>query len=374
MKKGLVFLFFVAAIAYGETQSKHAITIGYATTSLSTLDTRSLNASGTWLALRFQPEYSLTVSSITVVKSGQTGVLAAADFSCEIYSDVAAVPGTSLATCLPPNAVPVNGSTTTFHTCNYAVTAGNYYWAVLKNLNATQASNFMTYQTSQNGMSLRVGGQWNSFRTTDSGANWTQNVIGAGGWRIEYNDGSFGGTAVKQGTATGSIFDTTEIGIVFTVPSDWPTINVAGVLGALSKTGSPGVANVALYTGSSVVETSSTSVILSTSIATTLDYHSFYFPTVQALSAGETYRLTFREGTIGDGSGNRYNHYLITLVDTSTTTLNTMSFGGTLRSTSLSGGVWTDGTSTASAISVILDSNNPFDFSAGGTRANAFFK
>lgn len=374
MKKGLVFLFLLAAVAYAETQSKQAITIGYGTTGVSTLDTDSLNAAGTWTAYRFQPEYSLTVASVTVVKSAQTGALVTADFSAEIYSDIATVPGTSLATCLPPNSVPVNNSTTTFHTCNYAVTAGNYYWVVLKNLNASPAANFMSYQTSHSGMSLRVGANWNSFRTTDSGANWTQNVAGAGGWRIEYSDGSFGGTAVKAGTVTGNIFDTTELGIVFTIPSDWPTLNVAGAMGALSKTGAPGAANIALYEGTNVVATSSTSVILSTSIATTLDYHSFYFPTVQTMLPGSTYRLTFREGTVGDGSGNRYNHYVITMVDTSTTTTNTMPFGGTMRATTLSGGAWTDSTTSVSAISVILDANNPFDFSAGGTRANAFFK
>jgi hypothetical protein len=231
--------------------------VGLVASSSSPANTNlDLNAANRWLAFGFVPDQSKTLTKVRVFLSGVTGTLAATDFFCDIFSDNAGVPNATL-TSGAGATIAVTASGWYEFTLSVALTAGVQYWAVLKNVNGTPASNFPTVFYTVNATSRPRAGSdstkygWAKNHTTD-GTTWPNGGGVAAGYRIGFSDSSYLGAPIQTTgvDATNLIFGANEVGVSFTMPAAG-AISVSG-LGFVTFTpaGTPtGNLRFKLYTG-----------------------------------------------------------------------------------------------------------------------------
>lgn len=336
--------------------------------------TTALNAAANWLAYSFSPEANKTVNKIRVFASAVGGTLAASDLTCDIYTDVAGVPGASLSSTATVTATPTGAAWVEFTGLTQAVTGGTQYWSVLKNLNGTPGTNFPTYlhgaSNTGSSSSFAQGSMlWgrNKVATVNSGVAWATSVRNnTFGWRIDFSDGTFLGEPCQGvGQAAGAsaaVYLTRETGVVFVSPGG-ASLNVRGIAMCMAKALSPaGNLRFQIYSGTTLLAT--TLSIPAANVPTSPFWMQAYFSANQVIAPGTTVRVTAGTTSGGDVS-NSYQSSEYTLNnDANSKAL--FPFGtlanptNVAKKTYFDGSTWTDTDTALLPFALILDSDGEF--------------
>ncbi len=355
------------------------ITLGFfgpATGSTPAPSTTPLSAAATWLAMSFSLPKTLTLARLKIYCTAVTGSLAGTDLTADIYSDAVFVPNASIVSSATlTSAITAStwaefgGASTGF---NQVITGGTQYWVVFKNLNATPASNFPTFQFGLNNpaSSFFTGSYgWNKKSTTNSGSTWVGGTSqGTYGLRLEFTDGSFSGLPFQNsainGTALG-VYATRECGSKFTTPSN-AILQVAGLALFAGSTGTPTQpARLGLWTGTSPVNLAYTNSIPETTL-TGAGWVTQYFSATQTIQAGTVCRITLAEVSQADSSSNRYNAAAYT-IENDANSKALMPLGGTMQQTYFNGSTWADTDTAICPCCLLLDTEGQFGAVAGGS-------
>lgn len=285
--------------------------IGFQSASSSfTLDTAAK-----WVSYKFYADGS-ALNEVRLRFGTVTGTVAAGE--CELtlrQADQAlAVDGPDLATALETktNGSALSSSTyVDFTGWTTTLTAGKRYWVVVKNLNATPASNnfILSYVGNATYASDTI---FRASTTSNSGSTWTV-LNNLPNIRLKLSSGQYVGGIMFAGTtpaggASEAVYSNRESGVAFTVPASLPfRPRVRGVRLALNNTGTPAT-NVTVIvrqdgtavTGGTGAEGFSETVAVA---ANTLEY---LFATPITLVPGLKYRVAITT-TGGDVS----NYYMI---------------------------------------------------------------
>ncbi len=330
----------------------------------------SINAAATWMAFSFVPDANRTVTACNFVFRALTGTLAATDVSCTIYSDTgSAAPNAAISaatTTVTPALTAGNlGLLVSFTGISQAVTAGTMYWAVLKNLNATPASNFPNWRYALNGSVSRLNRDFIVSTSVNSGGAWTAQSFGVGCQRIDYLDGTSDGAPFLQVSfpATGiEVYDTRELGSLFTLPPNVAPL-VRGIAIAQLKAGTPaGSMRFRLYQDTTLLGTTATIPVgRVTNVIAGGDALKLWFATPISVPAGATVRLTVSTTTGGDAS----NYYAPVLSqisnDATSKALLPFQAGGGIVSTYFNGSTWAQDSTLIPQMALVLDSDTDFN-------------
>lgn len=341
-----------------------------------------LFAAANWGALSFTPDSGRTLSAVRAYVSDITGTLAGSDITCSLYDSTGTggVPGSAIESGKLPSATITGAGWCNFTGFTTALTAGQMYWLVFKNVNGSPASNWCHFQFITTGLAsplvsdnISSRNAWARGTSTNSGSAWsTANQYM--GVRIAYADGSYDGSPCAVAAAAGSgdgVYGSRESGVVFTTPPSG-VLKVAG-LGMFipSKTGSPtGLPRFGLWSGSSpslVAYTNS----LPNGIPTTA-WYSAYFSSTQTLQPSTTYRATLGETTQSDASGNRFNNQEVSW-DTDSNSLALLPFEGTVKKTYFDGSSWSDTSGSIFPFALLLDPAGEFGAGASGAPLSRIF-
>ncbi len=330
----------------------------------------SLNAAANWMAFSFVPDANRTVTACNFVFRALTGTLAAGDVSCTIYSDTgSSAPNAAISaattTVTPALTAPNLGLLVSFTGISQAVTAGTLYWAVLKNLNATPATNFPNWRYALTGTVSRLNRDFNGATSTNSGGAWTGLGLGVGCQRIDYLDGASDGAPLLQvgaGFAGMEAYDTREVGSMFTLPANVAPL-VRGIAIASFKAGSPtGNMRFQLYQDTTLLGTTATIPPGRVSNPVTGgDALPLLFAAPISVPAGALVRLTVGTTTGGDAS-NYYSPILSPISNDATSkALLPFQAGGGIVSTYFNGSTWAQNDTLIPQMALVLDSDTDFN-------------
>lgn len=359
------------------SRSEFALGFLFGNGTAQTTATFQLNAAANWLAMGFVPDRDRTLSSCRAYVSAVAGTLGGSDVTCDLYdnSGTNGTPGTTaLETGKVPTATITAAGWYTWTGFSTALTAGQTYWLVFKNVNGTPASNSPTFRqlTGLAGDfllgSAATGTRhlWGRSTSTNSGSTWG-NVGGQTGLRVGYSDGTYDGFPLHN-VATAAIGDgvygSRESGVKFTAPAG-ANLRVSGVAFLSgNRNGTPtGLPRFGLWTGDAPVLRAYTASLPSGVLANMgTRWNALYFAEPQVVRAGETVRVTMGETSNADASGNRYNQ-IEWSSDTDGNSTPLLPWGGTCTKTYFDGSTWTDsalGTSVF-AHALLLDQSRGFD-------------
>lgn len=348
--------------------------VGYTPSNpASTTTVLGLTAAATWLALGFVPDAGKTLNAVRVFLNTVTGSLAASDLTCDIFSDTSGAPNVSLASSATVTPAAASATWIDFTGFSLALTAGVQYWIVLKNVNATPASNSPSYKYGATGAGtgLLLGGTstiygWVKTHSTNSGGAWGTTVYNTLGYRLAYSDGSFAGepiSAITGTVAANAVFTTREIGAVLVVPPG-VTWNVRGAVFPVNRTGTPGGSlRYRLYNNTTLLATSY-SIAVGNVVTTAVCWMAAYFAADQVIPAGTTLRIAIGTTTGGDGS-NCYRT-LESTVNNDANSKALFAFGnsgnptGAVKKTLFDGSTWTDTDTLLTPFALILDSDGEY--------------
>ncbi len=342
----------------------------------SATSTQALSGAGSWAAYAFVADAARTISAARVFVSAVTGTLAGTDITCDLYDSTGAngVPGSSAEAGKVPTATITASGWYDFTGFTTALTAGQTYWLVFKNVNATPASNNCTLRVVTGiANNFLVGTAatrfyWGFATSANSGSTWSANA-NQSGLRISYADGSYDGVAASNTAAAvvgDGVYSARESGVKFTSPANG-VLKVAGIAMFLStKTGSPtGSGRFGLWTGSTPANLAYTQSIPNTSI-TAIQWVYAYFSSVQTLQPGTITRITLGETTQSDASTARFNLREITW-DTDSNSTILLPWEGTCVKTYFDGtSTWTDTSGSIFGHALLLDTAGEFGAGASG--------
>lgn len=326
----------------------------------------ALSLAATWIALSFVPTVTgRALSKFYFFPSTLTGSLAASDVVCDLCSDSAASPNASIESRATLASAIAGGSWNSVTGFTAAMTQGTQYWGVFKNVNATPASNNPTIKFisgAPRGPSsfTTIAQGWAKKQSADSGATWAgSSQVEAGGWMVEYDDGSVEGWPVNDiaaGVVGIGVYAGRKCGAKFTTNAN-SGMSIRGVNVYMSKTASPtGTARVEIYQGTTLVATS-----LDLPIATinSSNIFPFLFASAVELAASTSYRVVLAESTQADASANRYNVFEYAVMNTAAAkSLGPMQ--GTWQRTYYDGSTWTDTDTAWPVVALLLDTDGPF--------------
>jgi hypothetical protein len=324
--------------------------LGWISTAPSGAVTTQLNAAANWLAFSFVPDQNRTLSAVRAFVSAVAGSLASTDITCSLYDSTGTVgvPGSAIESKLPAGAISGAGwvDFTGFTT---ALTAGQMYWVVFKNVNAVPATNNVTFRfVSTVGPYALTGDTVNRFgwhvgTSVNSGGAWTATPARSG-VRIAYSGGLYDGLPVSNSGNAGvgdGVYSTRESGIKFTSPAN-VILNVAGIaLYVGSKVASPtGNMQFGLWTGSPPVNLAYTTAIPGAANVTAQWIYG-YFASTQVIKPSTICRVTLGETTQSDASTNRFVLREVSW-DTDANSVALLPWNGTGTKTYFDGSNWTD--------------------------------
>lgn len=310
--------------------------------------------------------------------SGKTGTPSASEIKWTLRADSAGFPGSDIEE-ENTSATPNSGAYMESDAFSTALTAGTRYWLCLRNSNASPGSNYIGVrfagQSSEGKPGLaqvhssdqRWG--WAFGDSSDSGSTWAAASASSIVMRFEMSDGSFYGLNTTNNwgpdtTAGCRIYGSQEAGAKFTVPADWPGINIrcVGMRAGWAGTVPAGGLRYRLYTGTSTTPTATTAVMPAANILFD-GYKPLCFDSVQTVAPGTVVRLTAGVASGGDSS----NYLSIQGMQFEDTAANkaATAFGG-LSQTCLASGSWTDTANRVPTLAVSLDHTAPFDVPSGG--------
>jgi hypothetical protein len=360
--------------------------IGYPNETSANSSSRALNAAATWQAFSFIAQ-GKTLSQVRLYQSSRTGLPNAADITLSLCANTTAgIPDATAIETRAATSIPATAGALNFTGFTTALTDGTQYWIVVKNLNATPATNFVTLQFSatqalQTGRysSIFTARGWHAVATLNSGVAWaTSGSARVGGPLIRYSDGTNDGAPMSASSAATSgtpIYGTRAVGCKFSGLISGITYNIKTVTFVVGKTGSPtSPLRCMIYDSSgSLIGTSAS---ISASQIATNSTTMFEFETAIACPASNAPYRVVLDQTGGDVS-NHYrfaNHFSL---DTSAEVLELGPMNGTWCHTSTlddtAGTIsWTDAINTWPPCTIALDSENPFTVSGGGSSGLLF--
>ena len=273
--------------------------------------THRLDSDVEWSAFSFiAPPGGATLNKVLVYVSGVAGApLTDAKLQCEVYTDTAGVPDTSLATTTTVTAKPAAAAWVEFTGFTLALTGGALYWVVLKNIEANPTTKYPIYRYITNGTPRLTSNQLGVFSakmTGDSGTTWNTDVSNMiAGWRLEFSDGFSGYplSDASSGSASYAVYENREQGAYFTTPARGQLV-VAGAIANVKIQGSPGNGiKFRLYKGTTLVDTSKE--ILDHNMSSTVQTMAM-FTAQRVLDANTVYRLTIMHSGAAGTSSNYY--------------------------------------------------------------------
>jgi hypothetical protein len=333
--------------------------------------TLALSATNTHLVYTFIAQAPFTLSKVRAFLSAVNGTLAATNLVCELWSfpngaQTTTTMGTLLESRNTVTAVPTGAGVVEFTGFTSTLTLGQQYGLRFKNANGTPTANFPTFRFATglpNQLTgSNVAGHFKK-HTTDGGSTWTGLVIGIGGFRLEFSDGSFYGAPFDQGAVTvvgDGVFSTSELGATFTSPADvFLRISRVGV--RLTVTGTPtGVPRFCIY------DASNTLIATTANVAQyfTAQYAVGVFASPVVLSPNTQYTVTLGETTQSDTSANRFNLFEY-FVENDVNSQALLPFGGWSKA-QFDGTSWTMTPTRAPIIWMIGDTTDFFDPAGSG--------
>ena len=334
------------------------------------------SAAASWWALSFVADSARTLSTARLYVSNVTGTLGASDVTCDLYDSTGTggAPGSSIETGKLPSAAITAAGWYSFTGFTTALTAGQQYWLVVKNVNGTPASNFPQMRMIDSlvngtllGSSLNRQ-QWANGTSTNSGTTWSLGSTG-NTLRVGYADGSFDGLCANAVAAAGvgdGVYSARESGVKFTTPPNG-VLKVLGLAMFVSaETGTPtGSPRLGLWSGASPSLLAYTNTIPATAVGGSQWLYS-YFSSVQTLQPGTAVRVTLGETTQSDASTNRYNNREF-IWDSDSNSLALLPWEGTCVKTYFDGTNWTDTSGSIFAHALLLDTSGEFGPGTGGS-------
>jgi len=318
-----------------------------------------IGSASLYYAMGFTAPAGKTISKIKWACDYKGGTLGASDVGVYVYSSTVGHPNVSLqsstSTCSGTDSW---NEAVGFST---AVTSGNQYYIVLRNLNGTPASNYFAVARRNDLGGVNVFGHGtassgNGFGnhvmiSNDSGSTWSSgNFAGAGQFRIEFSDGSFFGIPIynssrpADNTGAGeSVYATREVGNKFTTPAD-AKLRISGIGCWIYKNNTPtGSIRYGLWTGAASPSNITYSALAPVNQLSGMGYLYLPLDTVQELSAATSYRITMGRTTQSDTSSNTVTVGR-DVWENDANSLLLKPMGGTLSKTYFDGTTWTDTT------------------------------
>lgn len=240
----------------------------------------------TW-AIGFVARESKTLNAFRVYFVSVTGSPAASEIVCSLYTATAdkSAQNTLIETVQVDS---IASGWRTFSGFTTALTAGEKYFLVVRNANATPATNYVTLQSGQNiSFPLGSGHAHNAVSvytsTTGIGAL-SSNISFTTGFRLGWSDGTYSGQpSFSLGASSSSyrIYDTRELGTLLTFDAAMrlPIVGVAGMV--TTETGNPtGDLRWRVYDGTTLLGTTQVIKDAQASYSTSYNRYVGYFDDV----------------------------------------------------------------------------------------------
>lgn len=333
-------------------------TLGFTPPATLTANTQQMNSANSRVAFGLIGN-GKTLNSIRLYFSAVTGTVVANDIQVAILGDDSGA----------PNAANVIDA---FRPCSTAISAagmydwtgfttpltiGSRFWIVVKNVNATPASNNVSISNLPQYGNLQVQVNYGPIKrvSTDGGSTWGTATGNTSSFRLGYSNGSYGGLPIitsSQGGIPFSVYSTRMVGSKFTIPDGmYPIIRGLAVsLGA--NIGTPSAnPNLKLYVGSTPRQVGNT-ILCPSAMGGSCVVHGVFDSPVR-LPPRTICRVVMGEQSNADTTDNRYRPHVLT-PDPSSISRSLMPFGGIV-STVFDGSNWTDDESIFVPVSLHLD-------------------
>lgn len=316
-----------------------------------------------------------TLDKFRVFAASKTGTIGTNDLTASLYLGSAGVPTGSVITSCDTITTAAGTNMYLEWTCfNDSLTANTQYLVVVKNCNATPASNYVTLNRS-----AAIGPKVSDYRhgtladrcSADGGTVWTNCDDSASAFAvIEFTDGTSIGNPYSQysgpsgGSATYRAYDTREVGIHFTTPAD-AKLNAIGGACVGAKNGTPtGAYRLKLYQGTTLLATGSS--IPAADVTTNSGWLKSYW-TKTEIPANTTMRMVASAATGGDTSANSWG-LGIWQIENDPESLALRPLG--MKFTVYDGSNWTETETVAPICYLILDNGDYFGTQSSGGLLN----
>jgi hypothetical protein len=346
--------------------------------------TLALNAANTWIAFSFTAENTDTPVEFRFFVSAVAGSLVSTDVTVTLETDSGAgIPSDTAITNGGPNSpgsAPTAGSWVTVTFTGSALTAGSQYWGVIKNANATPASNNFTvrYGTtvipSYTGTSSKSG--WLKSSTTTGAGGWAAGAANTSGYRIGFSGGTYIGfptSNVASGGSSVGVYGAHEAGVKVTWPANTKCNIFTLAMFLASPVGTPtGNLRFRGYKGATTTPTLQfTTNTVPNGIVKVAGWNERPNSGLADFVAtgGDTWRFTMSNDT-ADSSSNCFNGELITF-DSDSNSTPLQPFGGMSTTYTTDGVNFTDTANQAYGFEVGFDTNGEFVTQISNTITNS---
>jgi hypothetical protein len=356
-------------------------TLGWLAAS-SGFNTFNMNSANQWVGMGFYNVAAKTLNSVRFYINSAVGSLAASDVSVELYTDSASgTPGSQIEA-KTLSAAPSGAGWYTASGFTTSLSANTPYHIVLKNLNASPASNYYTIRTPAVGVIFQhfvqvFAGQnrdlWSYRTSTNGGSSWSS-AIRSCHMRLGFSDGTYAGfpcNVLDSNASNGNarVYGSREVGVKFTPPWSGYIDGVAIPFGLTS--GSPtgnAWARIRINNGAYVQSSNAMPPSITGSF-----YRMFMWSSPQLIKTSDTVYITLFDDQ-ADGSLNSYGMNVF-YFDNDAASTPLMPFNGTLRAiyTTDNGAptiTWNEfsmsGHVSAMPILLLFDPDNPVVSSGGG--------
>lgn len=382
--KIIIALLAASCLGYGQVQTMIGLLAPAATAN-----SNNLNSANARVSFMFSPNGTKTISKVRMYMASLVGTLATGDLQLDIYASADGKPtGSSLA-----NAVStVTPASTTWQewTISLAVTEGVPYHLVVKNLNATPASNYVSLRSVQYANALTGGGGTSTLgvlTSTDAGSTWSLVTEVIGCFRVEYSNATYQGLPLtgQQIVAVSTnyrVYGTRSWGMRFTTPSNASYSVSHCVFGQVRGTATPTGTRCRIYTLNTGGNTA-------TSLGTSLDYPLstyiannatglmlFRFSSPVTLAPATEYIMALESTNTGDSSSNYTTGSHFT-VDNNAASIGLMAFDGTARTVYCAGTCttwanWTQVDADQPQAGLVLNRGSQFISTGGGSSGGSY--
>ena len=338
--------------------------LGFAPIGTS-LTTMQVNAANSWHAWGITGR-GVALNKVMTYSSVVTGTLLASEITMELYSANTSdgKPNASIEGPISCDTAPSGAGWHQWSGFTTTLTSGLQYYLVIKNVNATPASNYVTiriareyiypiYQAGANNDGM------NRYTSSDGGSSWSNAYTGIAGMRFEFAGPTYRGIPVwsldNLGVSYG-VYSTRESGAKITSPAN-AIVKAIGVwvqAGAISgsPTGEPRLglrvgADAAVYTHN-----------INRVAMGTANIVRGYFSSAKSIPASSVCRITLGETANSDASTARYNLYGWAVQDTAASKA-LFPFGG-MPLTYYDGSSWAETDTYVCACGLILDDASEF--------------
>jgi hypothetical protein len=185
----------LAAIANAQTYTIMGLNMTAGTQIICTT-----NAAANYCGALWTTDTAKTLNAVRLFMSSATGTVAIGQLQLDIYASAAGAPtGSSLATAA--STVAGSAAWQVWSGLSLSLSANTGYWFVVRNLNATPASNFVTIRAFQHLLGSLGGGRIltsSLASSTNSGSSWTSNANATPVIRLDFSDSTSAGSLFES--------------------------------------------------------------------------------------------------------------------------------------------------------------------------------